>query len=160
MRAPRSASGKLIRELRSRHLLLLTATPVENRLQDLYEMVSLVAPGLLGTAAQFRAAHGAGSAAPDHEPRNVPALRKRTAEVMIRHRRSEVSVLLPQRLAETLRVEPSGPERDWYSDLTARVRAEGRHGHAVPAARVAQRGQAGRVKPGRRRAYAGQGGLG
>ncbi|MGH3182035.1 MAG: SNF2-related protein, partial [Streptosporangiaceae bacterium] len=59
VRAPRSASGKLIRELRSRHLLLLTATPVENRLQDLYELVSLVAPGQLGTAAQFRAAHGA-----------------------------------------------------------------------------------------------------
>ena len=126
VRAPRTASGKLIRELRSRHLLLLTATPVENRLQDMYEMVSLVAPGLLGTAAQFRAAHGAGSAGPGQEPRNVTALRKRTAEVMIRHRRSEVSVLLPQRLAETLRVEPSGAERDWYSDLTAQVRAEGR----------------------------------
>ena len=137
VRAPRSASGKLIRELRSRHLLLLTATPVENRLQDLYEMVSLVAPGLLGTAAQFRAAHGAGSAAPDHEPRNVATLRKRTAEVMIRHRRSEVSVLLPQRLAETLRVEPSGAERDWYSDLTARVRAEA--GPATPSRRLALR---------------------
>ncbi len=137
VRAPRSASGKLIRELRSRHLLLLTATPVENRLQDLYEMVSLVAPGLLGTAAQFRAAHSAGSAAPGQEPRNVTALRKRTAEVMIRHRRSEVSVLLPRRLAETLRVEPSGPERDWYSDLTARVRAEGRA--ATPARRLTLR---------------------
>jgi len=137
VRTPRSASGKLIRELRSRHLLLLTATPVENRLQDLYEMVSLVAPGLLGTAAQFRAAHGAGSAAPDHEPRNIAALRKRTAEVMIRHRRSEVSVMLPQRLAETLRVEPSGAERDWYSDLTARVRAEA--GAATPARRLALR---------------------
>jgi SNF2 family DNA or RNA helicase len=137
VRAPRSSSGKLIRELRSRHLLLLTATPVENRLQDLYELVSLVAPGLLGTAAQFRAAHGAGSAAPDNEPRNVAALRKRTAEVMIRHRRSEVSVLLPQRLAETLRVEPSGPERDWYADLTARVRAEA--GTATPSRRLALR---------------------
>ena len=137
VRAPRSASGKLIRELRSRHLLLLTATPVENRLQDLYEMVSLVAPGLLGTATQFRAAHGAGSAAPGQEPRNVAALRKRTAEVMVRHRRSEVSVLLPQRLAETLRVEPSGAERDWYSDLTARVRAEGRA--ATPSRRLTLR---------------------
>jgi SNF2 family DNA or RNA helicase len=137
VRAPRSASGKLIRELRSRHLLLLTATPVENRLQDLYELVSLVAPGLLGTAAQFRAAHGAGSAAPGREPRNVAALRKRTAEVMIRHRRSEVSVLLPQRLAETLRVEPSGAEREWYSDLTARVRAEGRA--ATPSGRLTLR---------------------
>jgi SNF2 family DNA or RNA helicase len=141
VRAPRSASGQLIRRLRSRHLLLLTATPVENRLQDLYEMVSLVAPGLLGTAAQFRAAHGtAPLTAPGKEgkePRNVAALRKQTAEVMIRHRRSEVSVLLPQRLAETVRVEPSGAEREWYADLTARVRAEGRT--ATPAQRLTLR---------------------
>ncbi len=127
VRAPRNASGQLIRQLRSRYLLLLTATPVENRLQDLYEMVSLVAPGLLGTAAQFRAAHGSAPlATPGKEPRNIAALRKQTAEVMIRHRRSEASVLLPQRLAETVRVEPSGAERQWYADLTARVRAEGR----------------------------------
>ena len=137
VRAPRSASGKLIRALRSRHLLLLTATPVENRLQDLYEMVSLVAPGLLGTSAQFRVAHGAGGAGPGTEPRNAPALRKRTAEVMIRHRRSEVSVLLPQRLAETLLIEPPAAERDWYADLAARIRAQG--GAAAPSLRLALR---------------------
>ena len=137
VRAPRSASGKLIRALRSRHLLLLTATPVENRLQDLYEMVSLVAPGLLGTSAQFRAAHGAGGAGPGPEPRNAPALRKRTAEVMIRHRRSEVSVLLPPRLAETLLIEPPAAERDWYADLATRIRAQG--GAAAPSLRLALR---------------------
>ena len=138
VRAPSSASGQLIRQLRSRYLLLLTATPVENRLQDLYEMVSLVAPGLLGTAAQFRAAHGSAPlATPGKEPRNIAALRKQTAEVMIRHRRSEVSVLLPQRLAETVRVEPSGAERQWYADLTARVRAEGRT--ATPTQRLTLR---------------------
>ena len=49
LRNPRSASGPLARALSTRYLLLLTATPVENRLQDLYELVSLVAPGLLGT---------------------------------------------------------------------------------------------------------------
>lgn len=137
VRAPRTASGKLIRALRSRHLLLLTATPVENRLQDLYEMVSLVAPGLLGTSAQFRAAHGAGSAGAGTEPRNAPALRKRTAEVMIRHRRSEVSVLLPQRLAETLLIEPPAAERDWYADLGTRIRGQG--SAAAPSLRLALR---------------------
>jgi SNF2 family DNA or RNA helicase len=137
VRTPRSASGKLIRELRSRHLLLLTATPVENRLQDLYEMVSLVAPGLLGTSAQFRTAHGAGGTGPGQEPKNVEALRKRTAEVMIRHRRSEVSVLLPQRLAETLLIEPPAAERAWYADLSARIRAEGQA--AAPSGRLTLR---------------------
>jgi SNF2 family DNA or RNA helicase len=56
VRNPRSASGRLARDLRSRQLLLLTATPVENRLDDLFQLVSLVAPGLLGTAAEFRRA--------------------------------------------------------------------------------------------------------
>jgi SNF2 family DNA or RNA helicase len=147
VRTPRSASGKLVRELRSRHLLLLTATPVENRLQDLYEMISLVSPGLLGTAAQFRAAHGTAAGprgatgGPDPkkalEPQNVAALRKRTAEVMIRHRRSEVSVLLPQRLAETLLIDPPPAERDWYADLGDRIRKEGRE--AAPARRLTLR---------------------
>ena len=148
VRAPRSASGKLIRALRSRHLLLLTATPVENRLQDLYEMVSLVAPGLLGTSGQFRAAHGAGGAGPGTEPRNASALRKRTAEVMIRHRRSEVSVLLPQRLAETLLIEPPAAERDWYADLGARIRGQG--SAAAPPSRLALRSVARLAAPARR----------
>ncbi|MGH9154173.1 MAG: SNF2-related protein, partial [Acidimicrobiales bacterium] len=58
VRNPRSASGRLVRALRARHLLLLTATPVENRLGDLFELVNLVRPGHLGTAAQFRSRHG------------------------------------------------------------------------------------------------------
>ena len=125
VRVPRSASGKLVRELRTRYLMLLTATPVENRLQDLYEMVSLVAPGLLGTAAEFRARHGAGAGG---APRDVEALRARTREVMIRHRRSEVALMLPQRLAETLLVTPSADEAQWYADLTDRIRREARTG--------------------------------
>jgi SNF2 family DNA or RNA helicase len=138
VRNPRSASGKLVRELRSRHLLLLTATPVENRLLDLYEMISLVSPGLLGTAAQFRAEQGSGTGTSTAlTPKNAAALRKRTSEVMIRHRRSEVSVLLPQRLAETLLIEPPPAEREWYADLVDRLRKEGRE--ATPAKRLTLR---------------------
>jgi SNF2 family DNA or RNA helicase len=125
VRAPRSASGRLVRGLRTRYLMLLTATPVENQLQDLYEMVSLVAPGLLGTAADFRAHHGAGAGA---RPRDVEALRARTREVMVRHRRSEVALMLPQRLAETILVAPSADEAQWYADLTARIRRAARNG--------------------------------
>jgi SNF2 family DNA or RNA helicase len=123
LRNARSASGRLARGLSARYLLLLTATPVENRLQDLYELVSLVAPGLLGTPAQFRAEHGAGAPA---APRNVAGLRTRTREVMVRHRRSEVSLMLPQRLAETVLVAPSVPEAALYADIAARIRQEAR----------------------------------
>jgi SNF2 family DNA or RNA helicase len=123
LRNPRSASGRLARALSARYLLLLTATPVENRLQDLYELVSLVAPGLLGTPAQFRAQHGPGESA---APRNVAELRARTREVMVRHRRSEVSVMLPQRLAETVLVTPSAEESALYAGIATRIREEAR----------------------------------
>ncbi|MFD4256474.1 DEAD/DEAH box helicase [Streptomyces sp. NPDC058534] len=137
LRNPRSASGKLVRALRARYLLLLTATPVENRLQDLYELVSLVAPGLLGTPAQFRQRH-AGAGADPSAPRNLDALRARTREVMVRHRRSEVEVLLPQRLAETVLVAPSPKEAELYAGIAARIRAEARG--ASPARLLTLRG--------------------
>ena len=121
LRNARSASGKLARALSARYLLLLTATPVENRLQDLYELVSLVAPGLLGTLTQFRSEHGSGDPG---APRNVARLRTRTREVMVRHRRSEVSLLLPQRLAETVLVVPTEAEGTLYADIGARIRRE------------------------------------
>jgi len=123
LRNPRSASGLFARSLRTRYLLLLTATPVENKLQDLYELVSLVAPGLLGTPAEFRRHHGADDPA---APRDIAGLRARTREVMVRHRRSEVTIRLPQRLAETVLVEPSPEEVEFYRDLTARLRVEAR----------------------------------
>ena len=133
VRTPRSASGRLARELRARYLLLLTATPVENRLADLYEMVSLVAPGLLGTAAQFRAKHGSGSADPAvTRPKDIEGLRARTREVMIRHRRSEVALMLPPRLAETSLITPGEDEATLYTDIMTRIRGEGR---GVPATR-------------------------
>jgi SNF2 family DNA or RNA helicase len=121
LRNPRSASGKLARAIRARYLLMLTATPVGNKLSDLYQLVSLVAPGLLGTPAQFRANHGAGPA--ESRPHNLEELRARTKEVMVRHRRSEVAVMLPPRLAQTILVTPGIEEAGLYADIVRRVRA-------------------------------------
>ena len=136
LRNPTSASGKLARALRTRYLLLLTATPVENRLQDLYELVNLVAPGLLGTAARFRRTHGTADTAVG-ALRNVEALRARTREIMVRHRRSEVAVMLPARLAETVLVTPDDDERALYTAITERIRHEGRE--ATPSRRLTLR---------------------
>lgn len=133
VKSPRSASGRLARELRARYLLLLTATPVENRLEELFELVSLVAPGLLGTLEQFRTQHGGGNGL----PRNVAELQAGMREVLVRHRRSEVAVLLPQRLAETIRVTPAECEQVFYDDVLTRVRDEART--AAPSRRLALR---------------------
>ena len=126
----RSASARLARSLRARYLLLLTATPIENRLADLFQLVSLVRPGLLGDAAAFRSRHGRGDGG---AVRNVASLQLALRELMVRHRRSEITVMLPRRLAETLRVTPSSREADLYGAIARRVRAEARD---APSARM------------------------
>ena len=121
VRSPRNASGRFARALRTRYLLMLTATPVENRLEDLFELVSLVTPGLLGTAKEFRSRHGA-AGTDTSAVGDLAALQARMRDVMVRHRRSEVSVMLPQRLAETVRVAPAPQEAVLYADIGARIR--------------------------------------
>jgi len=118
-----SASARLARALRTRYMLLLTATPIENRLSDLFSLVSLVRPGLLGSATEFRARHGRGDGA---QVRNVASLQLALRELMVRHRRSEITVMLPRRLAETIRVAPDPEEANLYRAISERVRGEAR----------------------------------
>lgn len=144
VRNPRTASGRLARALRTRFLLLLTATPVENRLDDVFHLASLVAPGLLGSPRDFRARHG--SAAPGlgrsdaTGVRDLRGLQSRLSEIVVRHRRSEVAVTLPQRIAETVRVPPAPGESELYAAIAARLRSEAREGS--PARLLALRGLA------------------
>ena len=123
LKSPRSASASLARSLRARYMLLLTATPIENRLSDLFQLVSLVRPGSLGGASEFRARHGRGDG---REPRNVASLQLALRELMVRHRRSEITVMLPRRLAETIRVTPGAGEADLYRAISDRVRDQAR----------------------------------
>ncbi len=146
IRNPRTASSLLVRSLRSRYLLLLTATPVENRLDDLFQLVSLVRPGHLGTTADFRRRYGVTERDPRPTTEGADAdvksrstlrsaaaraeatseLRRSLRDVMIRHRRSEVARMLPRRLAETVIVRPLPAERALYAEISERVRAEAR----------------------------------
>lgn len=147
VRNPRTASSKLVRALRTRFMLLLTATPVENRLDDLYHLVSLVRPGHFGTAGDFRRRHApvdraaSAGASPAELPAGTAAavaeLRRSLRSVMVRHRRSEVALMLPRRLAETIPVQPSEAEASVYSRISERVRSEGRA--ATPAREMALR---------------------
>ena len=69
--------------------------------------------------------------------RNVERLQARTREVMVRHRRSEVALILPQRLAETVKVHLPDGEARLYAEVAQRIRVEGRG--ATPAVRMSLR---------------------
>ncbi len=51
---PGTAQARAVRRLRADRRVALTGTPVENRLSELWSIMQVVSPGLLGTAREFR----------------------------------------------------------------------------------------------------------
>src|SRR5689334_1178428 len=86
-----AARYKFIQRLDRNYLLLLTATPLQNDLRELYNLVTLLRPGQLGTWADFRTLHHAGD---KRTPKDPEVLKELTSEVMVRTRRSSVALAL------------------------------------------------------------------
>jgi SNF2 family DNA or RNA helicase len=106
--------------LACRRLLLLTATPVNNDLRELFNLVTLLRPGTLGTFSMFRRRFVARG---DRRiPRNTAELSRRLAQVMIRTRRQDTAIRFPARTAETALIEPTAAESAISADVTALVR--------------------------------------
>ena len=120
LRNRRTQLHQFVRGIRTRRLLLLTATPIHNSLVDLYTLVNLVKPGLLGRPAVFRREFGitrGGRAIQNHQ-----RLRSVLREAMIRNRRSTAGIALPPRHAAIQWVTLSEPEQRLYRTLTDRLR--------------------------------------
>lgn len=111
---------KLVNALKKRFLLLLTATPVENNLMELYNLVTLLKPGQLKTAAQFKKEFMTRGDPTD--PRNSTRLKELIGEVMIRNTRALARINIPPRYAETVRVEPLKLELELYERTSRLVR--------------------------------------
>jgi SNF2 family DNA or RNA helicase len=108
-----SSSWKLVDGLRSRFMLLLTATPIETELEELYQLVTLLKPGQFATPAAFRRRF-VDPASPS-SPKNREALRELLGEVMVRNTRASCGLKLPPRYVSTVVVDPADDERALYA---------------------------------------------
>lgn len=125
-----TVSWKFINELQRKYILLLTATPVQNDLDELYNLITLLKPGQLETPRQFRRQFVAQG--DPRLPKNRGRLRELLADTMVRHTRSQVSITLPARRAHTLRLPLSPAERALYDEVSDLVRQEFSQGQAGP----------------------------
>ncbi len=107
---------KLINSIHKSFLLFLTATPVQNKLEELYNLITLLKPGHLSTLKAFKNEFVARGNPTD--PRNREKLRQLLQEVMIRNTRSVAQINLPPRFANTIRVEPRSEETDFYAGIS------------------------------------------
>jgi superfamily II DNA or RNA helicase len=116
-----SQSYKLVDALNKRFLLLLSATPVQNDLTELYNLLTLLKPGIFKTLKEFKSAYM--MAGKPRQPVNPERLRELMRGAMIRNTRAVVALKLPRRHASTIRVDGTEGERDAYQDLAAAVRS-------------------------------------
>src|ERR1041385_6982237 len=111
VKSHRGATYQFIERIERDFILLLTATPLQNDLRELYNLITLLRPGQLGTWDEFKAEHLVSG---DHrQPRDPEALRALTHAVMIRTRPSSVTLDqdLPPRRPRHPEVKPTRAER-------------------------------------------------
>jgi superfamily II DNA or RNA helicase len=123
LRNRESQAWQAVNSLPRRFLLLLTATPVQNSLEELYNLVTLLQPGQLLSPKEFRARF-IDPGRPRH-PREPEELRRLLGQVMIRNTRANAGLKLPPRRAETVMFEPDEDERAfwkrWETDFRSQL---------------------------------------
>jgi superfamily II DNA or RNA helicase len=125
LRDQASASYRLVNRLQKRFLLLLSATPVQNSLLELYNLLTLLQPGIFKTQKEFRSVYMVPGK--PREPANRDRLRDLMRRVMVRNTRALAALRMPRRQASTLRAAPDAAEAACYEDLTALVRETASH---------------------------------
>ncbi|RYL87830.1 SNF2-related protein [Sporolactobacillus sp. Y61] len=105
---------QFVQLLKKRFCLLLTATPIQNRLSEIFYLVSLLKPGYLGSADVFSRVFKSDRGSLQNEKK----LNKLVSQVMVRNRREDTGLRWPKRIVCSLDITFSREEAAFYQSLT------------------------------------------
>ncbi|QPC46852.1 DEAD/DEAH box helicase [Mangrovibacillus cuniculi] len=101
--------------LKKRFCLLLTATPIQNKIEEIFYLVSLLKPGHLGNESRFSEQYKSSTTTMEEDAH----LRELVSRVMIRNRRQDTGIEWTKRKVETIPISFSKEERELYDSITA-----------------------------------------
>jgi SNF2 family DNA or RNA helicase len=118
-----SQNAQAAKALRAGRRLILTGTPLENSVLDLWSLFDFLLPGYLGAAADFRERYETPLArAP--EPKTLERLRHRVRPFFLRRTRAEVLTELPPRLEHLTLCDLTAEQREVYRAVLAQGRRD------------------------------------
>jgi superfamily II DNA or RNA helicase len=122
----RTKTADVVKRLRSPYAFVLTGTPLENRLDELYSIFQFIDPTVLGPLWRFNERYYETERRPTGSYRvlghkNLDELRRRIGPYVLRRVREEVLLDLPERVDSNFFVEMTGPQRDAYVEYEQRV---------------------------------------
>jgi hypothetical protein len=110
-------TSQAIKRLQSRYAFVLTGTPIENRLDELYSIINFIDPTLLGPLFRFnRAFYSLDERGRPAGYRNLVQLHQRIAPVLLRRRKADVEDELPNRTDENYFVTLPPRQRKVYEE--------------------------------------------
>lgn len=107
-------TAKATRLLNAHHRLVLSGTPIENHLGELWSLFEFLNPGMLGAASIFKLA-GSNQRNPDPEIREL--LGRALRPFILRRTKGQVARELPEKLEQTLYCELDSKQRKLYNEL-------------------------------------------
>ena len=116
----KTQNWRFVNNIHRNYFLMLTATPVQNDLRELYNLITLLKPGQLGTYATFKRRF----VADKRTPRDTEVLRSLLGQVMIRNRRGTGTIEFTERIVRSVPVDLSEAEGQLYLSVNAFIRRQ------------------------------------
>ncbi len=111
-----------IANLKKNHFLLLTATPLCNKLTDLYSIVDLIQPGILDSERAFISRFAEDAKSRILKEEEASQLRQSLRDVMCRTRREQTGIPFTKRCVESRTLEANESEREFIDQATEYLR--------------------------------------
>lgn len=130
LKNPGSQMTRAAKALNADFTLGMTGTPVENRLQDLWSIMDVIAPGFLGASRDFEKRH------PTDNPEALAKLKSQLTDptkgrppYMLRRMKSDVLDDMPKKTVHVLEKDMPPMQAGAYRDLVIRAAAAGAAGN-------------------------------
>lgn len=118
-----SQTARAIKRLESRYAFVLTGTPIENRIDEIYSITEFLNPAVFGPLFRFNRDHYTFDENGKPEGYcNLDKMREKLLPVMLRRRKHDVETELPERTDEIRFVELTEGQRMEHDDAADHVR--------------------------------------
>lgn len=115
-------TAQKIKQLASPYAFVLTGTPLENRIDEVYSITQFLDPAIFGPLFRFnREFYELDGNGRPGGLKNLPELHRRLRPIMLRRRKDEVEEQLPERTVKNYFVRMEPEQRVRYGELEAQV---------------------------------------
>ena len=116
----KTLNWKFVNSLNKKYCLLLTATPIQNNLRELYNLISIIYPDLYNNFKDFKNKYKADK----HTVKKSNSLQNDLKQVMVRNHHQETLLDFSERHIKQIIVELTSAEKDLYKKVTKYVQQE------------------------------------